>query len=53
MDDVRDAVVFGPDNRTILSASDDRTARIYPCATCASTGDLSRLSLGRVSFDGG
>jgi WD40 repeat protein len=49
--DVVNAVSFGPDDRTILSASDDRTARIYPCEPCESVGTLLSLARARTSRD--
>ncbi|MGH3022622.1 MAG: NACHT and WD repeat domain-containing protein [Gaiellaceae bacterium] len=32
--------VYGPDDDLILSASDDGTARIYPCTTCGTVDEL-------------
>jgi len=49
--DVVNAVSFGPGGRTILSASDDHTARIYPCEPCAPVGTLLSLARARTSRD--
>ena len=48
--DYVNSVSFTADNHTIVSAGDDRTVRIYPCATCASTEHLFELSRSRVFF---
>ena len=38
--DLVNTAVFSPDDGFILSASDDGTARIYPCETCGSLEEL-------------
>ncbi len=46
-------VADGPDERVILSAGDDRTARLYRCATCAGVEQLVRLARDRIVSRGG
>ncbi len=46
--DAVNSVQFHRDGRRILSASDDRTARVYPCATCGGVDDLIRLADERI-----
>ena len=38
------AAEFSPDGRLILTASDDRTAKLYPCETCGSVDSLLALA---------
>jgi WD40 repeat protein len=38
------SIAFSPDGKTLLSASDDGTARIYTCEECASRKDLLYLA---------
>ena len=38
--DLVNSVVLSPDDSLILSASDDGTARIYPCENCGSLAEL-------------
>jgi hypothetical protein len=49
--DAVNAVSFGRDGRTILSAGDDHTARIYPCEPCAPVRKLLALARARTSRD--
>ncbi|MDQ5820236.1 MAG: hypothetical protein M3540_02215 [Actinomycetota bacterium] len=41
--DYVNAVSFSPDGKLILSASDDRTAKLYGCETCESIRPLQPL----------
>lgn len=38
------AAEFSPDGRLILTASDDQTAKLYPCETCGSVDSLLALA---------
>ena len=41
--DFVNAVSFSPNGKRILSASDDSTAKIYPCETCVPLDQLRKL----------
>jgi WD40 repeat protein len=42
------SVVFSEDDRTIVSASDDWTVRLYACATCEPADKLPGLAQNRT-----
>jgi WD40 repeat protein len=41
------SAAFSPDGKQILTASDDTTARLYPCETCGPLDDIIRLATER------
>jgi len=47
------SVAYSSGGRVILSAGDDRTARLYRCATCAPVEDLVRMARDRIVSRGG
>jgi WD40 repeat protein len=42
--DFINSATFSPDGRRIVTTSDDRTARMYPCATCVSLEALLKMA---------
>ena len=51
--DAVNSVAYSPDGQQLLSAGDDRTARVYRCATCAPVEDLVRMAGERILSRGG
>jgi WD40 repeat protein len=50
--DLIHSIAFSPKDQSILTTSDDGTARIYPCSTCGlSFAKLKRFAVARKAWD--